>query len=103
LDLVEPRESESTLLNLDVATELFDFLPDFPSRSKKASIAFLRTVVMTFLDLKSAGVPPVMKIRPPSLCGSSLAGGGGLCDVCWGGRPTRVKYVSLYSVVPVNT
>jgi hypothetical protein len=43
-------------------------------------MAFLRTVVIFSFDFNSAGVPPVMKIRPPLLCGSSLAGMEGVFD-----------------------
>ena len=94
LDLVEPRDSESTLLNLDLPVGLFDFLAGLPSLFNQASMAFLRTVVITLFDLKSAGLPPVMKMRPPSLSGSLLAGAGGLLDVSCRARP-GVDHVSV--------
>jgi hypothetical protein len=92
--LFEPEPTLVTLLNLDLPVGLFDFLVVFPSPFKKASMAFFRTVVMTFFDLKSAGVPPVMKIRPPSLTGSSLAGTEGLFDGLRGSG-TEVDHVSV--------
>jgi hypothetical protein len=94
LDLFEPEPMLVTLLYLDLVVGLFDFLLVFPSPFKNASMAFFRTVVMTFFDLKSAGVPPVMKIRPPSLAGSSLVGTEGLFDGLRG-RGTGNDHVSV--------
>jgi hypothetical protein len=85
LERREPLESDPTLLNLDRPAELFDFLLLPFSLFKKASMAFLRTAVMFSLDLNSAGVPLVMKMRPPSFCGASLVAADGLFDIR-GGR-----------------
>jgi hypothetical protein len=52
-------------------------------------MAFLRIVVMFFLDLKSAGVPLVMKMRPPSLSASALVVIGGLFNTRGGKAEKR--------------
>jgi hypothetical protein len=96
LDLFEALEPESTLLKRDLSAGLLAFLTVFLSPLRKASMAFLRTVVMVFFDLKSAGFSAVMKISPPLLAGSSLAGAAGLCDVFRLGRAMPL-IVSNYS------
>jgi hypothetical protein len=70
--LHELSDPESMLLAL-AFTGLFNLPFFFMSAFKKVSIAFLRTVVMFFFDLYSAGAWPVMKIRLPSLSGSFVA------------------------------
>jgi hypothetical protein len=69
-----PREAlESSLCSLE--RELWTTTPFF-SFSKWLAMAFLRTLVMVFLFLKSAGLLPVMKSKLPPLL--SLAGLEGL-------------------------
>jgi hypothetical protein len=72
-DWFDTLERESAFFNFGLSAGLLDLLLASLSPFRKASIAFLRTTVMFLFDLKSAGAPPVMKMRPPSLADCSLA------------------------------